>query len=733
MKAAYTVQYLREVADCDLEFAIDDIEIIDSPTTRQLCVRGWCFAPSGALVKLYSGYEEIQIQKFPRPDVYSKFHEEYEQAKECGFECRINIGTKLRKHAITIRVADRDMCHWVFHLSRIKTKPMIDRLKRFRRWINRYNFKEIVMGIHVLGVKWFLRSIRAIYEGNELRFDEQILYDKWLMHNDNYKEAEVRRAISEMNRKPLISILIPVYNVEPRWLIKCVHSIESQSYPNWEICLADDCSTQENVRATLKKLEASDRRIKVVYRAENGHISKATNSALEIAKGEFIALVDNDDELHRHALYEIVSCLNANPGADLIYSDEDKIGLDNLRKDPHFKPDWSPDTLLSSNYISHLGIYRKSIVDEIGGFRVGYEGSQDYDLVLRFTEKTNQIYHVPKVLYHWRMIEGSTALGGDQKNYPYLAGVRALEDTISRRGWDAFVEGIPGIPYYNVVFTPNVDDFLSVIILAHDRADRLKTCIDSIVNKTTYKNYEMIVVYSGNTDQETLDLLSGYEQELSCFRLLQLDIPFNNSRLNNEAAKIANGNALLFLNSNVEITRGDWLERMLGRTTRTYTGAVGAKLLYPPNKIQHAGIVLGLGGIAGHIFRMNDRTNPGYFARSMINYNYSAVTGACLMVRKSVFEEIGGFDECLPAAFGDIDFCIKLMKKGYFNLYCADAQLHYHESVNRGEEDEVINVDRLNDEIQYMNSKWGSLLRNDPFYSPNLSLTEFDAQVRTYK
>lgn len=733
MDTEYKIISLCESEGIDLAFAIDCCEIVNSPS-RHLYVRGWFFAPSGRPATLLHEDKEIKIQRHERQDVFIAFNKQYEQALLSGFECRINIDKKAETLTAILSVADVNRVSFEFDLKQIDLRCKAMRYDRLRRAYSRECWEEWFYGAQVMGFRWFVRqALNASSASPKEIPEDQSRYEKWIINNEYYSSPDVRGSISKMQHKPLISILIPVYNVEPRWLIRCVRSIQKQSYRHWELCLADDCSTNTDVRPTLKRLAAADRRIKVVYRTENGHISKATNSALEIANGEYIALVDNDDELHKHALFEIVSCINDHPDADLIYSDEDKIDVNHQRRDPHFKPNWSPDTILSSNYISHLGVYRKSIVDEIGGFRAGYEGSQDYDLVLRFTEKTDHIYHVPKVLYHWRTIEGSTALGGDQKNYPYLAGVRALEDAIARRQWIAKVEDIPGIPYYNVVFKPSQDNLVSIIIPTRDRADLLKTCIDSITAKTTYKNYEIIVVDNGSVEKETQDLFADYEQANQRFRLLRLDIPFNFSILNNEAAKIAKGDVLLFLNNDVEIIHGDWLERMLGRAIREKTGAVGAKLYYPDDRIQHAGLVLGLGGVAGHIFSLNDKRNPGYFARSMINYNYSAVTGACLMVRKSIFDQVGGFEEKLSVAFNDIDLCIKLLNKGYFNLFCADVQLYHHESVSRGKEDSPEKLDRLQIESQYMEEKWGELLREDPFYSPHLSLADFDARIKIYE
>ena len=559
---------------------------------------------------------------------------------------------------------------------------------------------------------------------------ENEAYKKWMRNCEKIDEPQIRKEMEMFEYRPLFSICVPVYNVEEKWLRKCISSVENQYYDHWQLCLADDCSTDQRVRDILQEYEKKDDRIRVVYRTENGHISEATNSAVNIAEGEFIVLMDNDDELSPDALFEAAKLLQRHKTADVIYSDSDKLTESGERVDPYFKPDYCPDTLLSYNYISHLGIYRKSLVDQVGGFRKGVEGSQDYDLLLRITELTDRVYHIPKILYHWRVIEGSTASGVGQKNYAYLAGEKVLQDAIRRRGYHAKVQRLDRILCYNVAFYPTQKHLISIIIPTKDKADVLERCLESIYNKTKGQDYEIIVVDNNSEEQETFDLFTKYEKKGN-FRVLKQPIPFNYSRLNNEAVKEAKGDLLLFLNNDVEVITADWLTLMAGEAEREEIGAVGVKLLYPDNTVQHAGVVLGILGIAGHMGLGKDRDDNGYMSHLAVRRNYSAVTAACMMVRKEVFEQVGGFEEKIAVAFNDIDFCMKVRKEGYRNIFLADVLLYHYESLSRGLEDSPEKIARFNSEVSYMQEKWGELLLHDDCYNCNFDLNTDKLQIKT--
>lgn len=549
-------------------------------------------------------------------------------------------------------------------------------------------------------------------------------YQVWISKNENWDVKAIQEEIQNFKYQPKISILMPVYNVEQNWLEKCIQSVQNQFYPNWELCMADDCSTDESVRPTLEKYAQSDERIKVVFRSENGHISRATNSALEIATGEFVALLDNDDELAPIAFYEVVKALNENPELDLIYSDEDKIDMQGNRFDPAFKPDWSPDLLLGTNYISHLGVYRRSIMNEIGGFRPGFEGSQDYDLVLRFTEKTTaqRIHHIPKVLYYWRILPTSTAADQSTKGYAFEAGLKAVQEALVRRGIKGTAHHAAGNGLYDVEYEILSTDLVSIIIPTRDGYDDMLRCLNSIVAKTSYPNYEIIVADNGSTDERMEKLYAKFKGQLGeHFRVESIDIPFNYSRINNLAAQKAKGKYLLFLNNDTEVITPGWITKMVSFAQFERIGMVGAKLYYPNQTIQHAGVIVGLGGAAGHCHHTYPKGDFGYFGKLEINVNYLAVTAACCMIRKADFEQLGGFEEKLTVAFNDVDLCLREYEAGHDNVWLHGVELYHYESQTRGYENTPEKKARFDQETKFMEDRWGKYIANDPFYNPNLS------------
>ncbi|HCT8102942.1 TPA: glycosyltransferase family 2 protein [Enterococcus faecalis] len=552
----------------------------------------------------------------------------------------------------------------------------------------------------------------------------QASYPNWLARNEVLDIEAMTQEIATFHYQPKISIAMPVYNVEEKWLRLCIDSILNQVYTNWELCMADDASTDPNVKKILTEYQQLDERIRVVFREQNGHISEATNSALAIATGEFVALLDNDDELAINAFYEVAKVLNENPELDLIYSDEDKIDMDGNRSDPAFKPDWSPDLLLGTNYISHLGVYRRSILEEIGGFRKGYEGSQDYDLVLRFTEKTTKerIKHIPKVLYYWRMLPTSTAVDQGSKGYAFEAGLRAVQDALVRRGINGHATHGAANGLYDVYYDIKSDKLVSIIIPTKNGYKDVQRCVSSIIEKTTYQNYEIIMADNGSTDPKMHELYAEFEQQLpGRFFVESIDIPFNFSTINNRAAKKAHGEYLLFLNNDTEVITENWLTLMVSFAQQERIGCVGAKLLYPNNTVQHAGVILGLGGVAGHGHYGYPHGDLGYFGRLAINVNYSAVTAACLLMKKADFDAVGGFEEAFTVAFNDVDLCLKVQALGRDNVWLHEAELYHFESQTRGYDDKGKKKKRFEQEKVMMEEKWGPLIENDPFYNPNLT------------
>jgi GT2 family glycosyltransferase len=535
----------------------------------------------------------------------------------------------------------------------------------------------------------------------------------------------IARRIANFRRRPTISVLLPVYNAPEQWLRRAVESVREQIYGHWELCIADDASSAPHVVPLLEQLAAGDSRIRLTLRERNGHISEASNSALDLATGEFIALLDHDDELSPLALYLAAEEINRNPEVNLIYSDEDKIDARGVRSGAYFKPDWNPDLLRSQNYISHLGVYRASLAREVGGFRTGYEGCQDWDLALRVTERCNdrQIAHLPFVLYHWRTIQGSTAMGHEQKEYVTATGKRVLEEHLARQGLrgepQLYIGGHFRVRYY----APEEEPRVSIIIPTRDRYDLLKQCTDSIFSKTAYRRFEILIVDNQTTDAAALELLETLRRD-SQARVIRYDAPFNYSAINNHAVREASGDIVVLLNNDIEVISPTWLEDLVGLACRKGTGAAGGMLYYPDDTIQHAGVILGMGGVAGHAYLNSPRGSLGYFSRAALPQNLSAVTAACLAIRKRVYLEVGGMNEKeLAVAFNDVDFCLRVQEAGYRNVWTPMVEMYHHESASRGVDDTAEKQARFASEVAYMKKRWGRLLDFDPAYNPNLSLS----------
>lgn len=546
--------------------------------------------------------------------------------------------------------------------------------------------------------------------------------------------AEVIQRIESLPATPVVSVLVPVFNPPERLLRRCLDSVLDQSYPHWELCIVDDASTAEHVRSVLRSYIDRDPRIRVVYRQQNGHISEATNSALAIATGEYIALLDHDDELAEHALLFMVEAFAGNADALLAYSDEDKILDDNTRYDPHFKSDWNPDLLFSQNYVSHLGVYSRELVNRIGGFRKGYEGSQDHDLVLRCLPhlSAHQIVHVPRVLYHWRAVEGSTARSAAEKDYTSGAGLKAVRDFFEVNGPAGVTvsEGLAPNSYRVKWPIPDPAPLVSLLIPTRDRKDLLDVAVTSILQKTRYPNYEILILDNGSVEAETLAFFEQIQRQDSRVRVLEYDHPFNFSAINNFGVEHARGSVVGLINNDVEVINDDWLDEMVGHACRPDIGCVGARLYYSNDTLQHAGVILGLGGVAGHSHKHFHRDHPGYFHRLQLVQNLSAVTAACLLVRKDVYTAVGGLDGSnLQVAFNDVDFCLRVQETGLRNLWTPYAELYHHESVSRGQEDSPEKIRRFQGEIRYMQERWGKLLRSDPYYNPNLTLDREDFSI----
>ncbi len=561
--------------------------------------------------------------------------------------------------------------------------------------------------------------IRAIAEATET-LDMEDQYDTWIRRIEAEHEKKAKKPLAV---QPLISVIVPVYNVKPEVLTACIDSVLKQTYTNWELVLVDDASTNADVKPVMEKM-SHDKRIVTEYRRKNGGISKCTNTALSIASGEFIALLDCDDLLSPNALYEVVRRLSDDPELDMIYSDEDKISEDGtVRMDPHFKPEWSPDTLLSHMYTGHLGVYRKSIADEIGGFRSEFDGSQDYDFVLRFTEKTDRISHISRILYHWRKSSSSTAGNEEAKPYVYDSARRAREDSLKRREIPGEVEAVEGTNQFRVRYHVPEDTRVSVVIPSKDHPKLLHRLIFSMKRYTAWKNMEIIVIDNGSSDAnraEYENLSRKYD-----FRYIYAPMPFHFAQLCNHGAAEAEGDLLLFLNDDTEILpdHGDWLERMAGAALMPWIGAVGAKLLYPNGGIQHTGVLSLQKGPVHALTGMPD-TGDYYFSRNKLDVDTLAVTGACLMLRRELYEEMKGFDEDFAIAYNDVDLCMRIIEAGYYNVIRNDAVLLHKESVSRGSDTETEErLVRLFTEQNLLYERHPLFEAKDPFYNRMLAQT----------
>jgi len=561
-------------------------------------------------------------------------------------------------------------------------------------------------------------------------------YEDWIEDVERPQYAAIDRQLDQrvaaISSPPTISVLVPVHDPAVLHLRRCITSVLEQSYPHWELCLVDDASQSAVVRRTLDEMAARDARVRVLHRSDNGHISRASNDALAMANGDFVALLDHDDVLDRHALLLMAEAIAARPDVQLLYSDEDKLLEDGRRDHPHFKPELDPDLLLGQNYIGHLMVARAGLVRDVGGFRVGYEGSQDHDLALRLVERLEprQAIRVPWVLYHWRMSLGSTASSSAAKPYTAQAGLRAVEDALRRRGCEGEVVHAEVANCYRVALTmPEPAPSVSIIIPTRDAHLLIARCVDSLLARTDYPDFEVIVVDNGSRDPEALAYLqriAGDER----VRVRRDDRPFNFSALNNAAVEEAEGELVCLLNNDTEVTDGTWLRQLAAHAVRREIGCVGPKLLFADGTIQHAGVLLGLHGLAGHPYRLMSGEHVGYYGRLTVPHSVSAVTAACLVVERALYRDVGGLDEELAVAFNDVDFCLKIQDAGCRNLLVPQVSLIHHESATRGLDQDPVRRRRFLREVARLKERWRERIYADPCYSPHLSLDHDDYSLR---
>ena len=564
------------------------------------------------------------------------------------------------------------------------------------------------------------------------RFEpEEVPYGPWYRAYIPTEETLETQRKQKFDYSPLISIAVPAYQTPVEFLRQMIESLIVQTYSNWELCIVNASPDNEEMQKVLAEYSAGDSRVRFCNLKENLGIAENTNRAFAMAKGEFVGLLDHDDLLAPNALYEIVKILQDHPQADALYTDEDKVTTElDEHFQPHLKPDFNLDLLRSNNYICHFFVVRKSIVEKAGGFRKEFDGAQDYDFIFRCTENAGEVLHVPEILYHWRTHKASTADNPASKMYAFEAGKRAIEAHLERTGTKGEVSHTQDLGFYRVKYPVQRKPLVSVIIPNKDEKETLQTCLEMLEKNTGYQNFEIIIVENNSTTDE----IFRYYKELSGNRkihLLRWGKEFNYSAINNFAVAHAKGEYLLFLNNDVKSINPDWLEEMLGVCQRPEVGGVGAKLIYPDNTIQHAGCVIGMGGIAGHMFVDMPADRTGYLHKASLLQDMSAVTAACLLMKKEVFEQAGGFTEELAVAFNDVDLCLKVRKNGYLIVYDPYAKLYHMESKTRGAEDSKEKVRRFQTEIEYMRCHWIDILKNgDPCYNKNLSLTKWNYSLK---
>ena len=590
-----------------------------------------------------------------------------------------------------------------------KIKDKIDIKYALREISKEFKFvwKEYHLLVPPVLIPKRMKDLKARINGRKKMFNDPqnpLDYRKWLKNN----EREI--IIDTLDYNPKISIITTINNTAENRLKECIESVLKQTYKNWELCLIDNNSTKKSTKDLLKEYENKDSRIIVKHRKEKSNKSKAYNDGLKLSKGEFITLINVDDVLNKNALYYMVMKLNEDKKLDLIYSDEDKLDDTGRRCRPHFKPDYSPDTLLSFNYISHLTLIRKTIIDKVGGFDTSLEGSEDYDLILKITEKTNKIYHIPEVLYHSRT---NNNLNNTEKE--------VLEKTLKRRNINGKVIIDEKSNLYIIKYILKKEPLVSIIIPTRDYADITRTCLESIYEKTTYKNFEIVLANNDSKEEETIELFEEFKNKYNNFRVVDINIDFNYSRINNLAVKEAKGEIIVLLNNDTEIISPEWLTDMVSYAAQDHIGAVGAKLLYPDMLVQHGGVILGLGGVASHAYIGAHKSEKGLYGRLRVPYNYSANTAACLAVKKSLYNKVGGLEENLTVAYNDIDLCIKILEKGYYNVFLPQVELIHYESKTRGLETTAKKYKRFLKEVKFMNNKWKEKVKIDKYYNKNFS------------
>lgn len=664
---------------------------------------------------------EAKCRRIVRPDVIKTYH--LEEGYACGFEIVVSRkqfqGKKICirvKNSLTEKVTTIDLKKFDYdHSARGRMMHTISPGRR----------KENLKIIREHGIPYFVRFVKEQMQG-----DLQD-YEVWRkLHQPSSRELKKQKKYS-FAWKPKMSIAIPLYNTPTQYLEELLQSIVGQTYANWELCLADG-STSDSVEIYIREHYKGEKRIKYRRLKENMGIAGNTNAAVEMADGDYVMLCDHDDLVAPDALFEMAKALNEDSSIDIIYTDEDLVNSDTTEfSSPRFKPDFNFDFLRSINYICHIFMVRKTILDEVGCFREEYDGAQDYDFILRCCEKTDKIHHIPKILYHWRAHENSTAGNPESKEYAIQAGKKALEEHYRRMGMDAEVEYTGIFIMFRTILKVQGNPKVSIVVPTKDHIDDLDKCLTSIEEKSTWNNYEIIIVENNSENPETFAYYEKIQKKYTNIKVVTWDGPFNYSAINNFGIKYASGHYYVLLNNDIEVITPEWMEIMLGYCQRADVGIVGAKLYYPDDTVQHAGVVIGVGGFAGHILTQTQREDTGYFGRLQAVQDVSAVTAACLMIRKDIFEQVQGLDEKFEVALNDVDLCLKVRAMNKLVVFHPGVEMYHYESKSRGSETSPEKHERFKREIARFRTKWSDILEHgDPYYNENLSLMYGDCRLR---
>lgn len=696
----------RPLQNGNIDYYIDSVTI----SIRKVHIRGWCVTNTGESYKI-KGRPTLNVKQYPRSDVnkVKGMNDSYLS----GFDIfafpllPLKIRFQNRKNSNLYKV----------NLTNLYGKYCFKVFCKLRKSLKNRGLKN------TLKVCWS----KLWGKGHPITDS----YENWFFMHRATKDELYEQKHHNFAYKPMISIIVPTYNTPETLLNEMVQSIKNQTYANWELCIADGNSEKKETLSLLKKLQQNEDRIKVKYLNENYMISGNTNEAMKMASGEFVCLMDHDDLLEPNALYEFVRLLNEDPDLDFIYTDEDKINEDGTHyMIPHFKPDFSLDTLRNYNYITHFVCIRKVVLDEIGPFDSKCDGAQDFDLFLRLADYTDKIGHISKILYHWRVCENSTAQSISTKSYVVEAGKYALRKHLERNSLKGTVTDGQQPTLYKINYDIEDNPLISIIICTKDHIDDLDLCIQSILKKSTYQNFEIIVVENNSEETRTFQYYNKLKENPK-INIVYWEYDFNYSAINNYGVKYANGDYVLLLNNDTEVITSNWLEEMLMFAQREDVGVVGAKLLYPDDTVQHAGVIVGLGGVAAHSHRGYPADSVGYVGRMIVVQNISAVTGACMMIKKSKYLEVGGLSEKYQVTYNDVDFCLRVMKAGYKNIMNPYAQMYHYESKSRGMEDTSEKYKRFMSEQDMFKSDWQEILeKGDPYYNKNLTLDREDFSLR---